>query len=148
MCSTETVNITIVAIPLAVVGWNVRLFSMAFLNSRAMAKPASIQGRMSERPYSGGRILPTVFQAKSCEQNMPFSTLTALSIEVARKNTQATTTKSNVRIRPAQRCIFIPRSFQARCTVIAVPCRPPQMTNVQPAPCQRPLTRKVAIRLK
>ena len=59
----------------------------------------------------------------------------------ARKNTHARFTKAKV---SSQRRDFGRRSRrlpQKRSTIWARPWRPPQRMNVQPAPCQKPLTR-------
>src|SRR4051794_34188421 len=66
----------------------------------------------------------------------------------ARKNTHITVTKLNVKNQAGAAGIWPPYLDQIRCSTIATPCIPPQMTNIQLAPCQRPPRRNVRNKLK
>ena len=63
----------------------------------------------------------------------------------ALKNTHAMFTKLNVKNHAIGLKSFNPYEVQSRCITRAKPCKNPQNTNVQPAPCQKPPIRKVSI---
>ena len=75
---------------------------------------------------------------------IPFSTFRASSNEFALKNTQAKFTKLNVIIQARIFGSLIFVSDQRRWITSAMPCKKPQNTNVQPAPCQIPPIKNVA----
>ncbi len=81
-----------------------------------------------------------------CKVNIPFQTANAVSIQSARKATQKiVATRKFSGIHSNFILYFL---LKKRNTQFVIPCKNPQKINVQPAPCQNPLTSITVSRLK